>query len=97
MLNPASAKNESTVKRVLRALGPGVTTGATGDDPSGVTTFGRRRAIRHLVSLDGLGHLAVYGRCADDVRRRRHGDRYGPGWCVSSEVSALDGGCHRRC
>lgn len=30
---------ESGIKRVLRALGPGVTTGAADDDPSGVTTY----------------------------------------------------------
>jgi Mn2+/Fe2+ NRAMP family transporter len=31
--------NERGIKRVLRALGPGVTTGAADDDPSGVTTY----------------------------------------------------------
>jgi Mn2+/Fe2+ NRAMP family transporter len=30
---------ERGIKRVLRALGPGVTTGAADDDPSGVTTY----------------------------------------------------------
>ena len=30
---------EGGIKRVLRALGPGVTTGAADDDPSGVTTY----------------------------------------------------------
>jgi len=30
---------ETGIKRVLRALGPGVTTGAADDDPSGVTTY----------------------------------------------------------
>jgi Mn2+/Fe2+ NRAMP family transporter len=30
---------QSGIKRVLRALGPGVTTGAADDDPSGVTTY----------------------------------------------------------
>jgi Mn2+/Fe2+ NRAMP family transporter len=39
MSNPASPKNESKVRRILRALGPGVTTGAADDDPSGVTTY----------------------------------------------------------
>jgi Mn2+/Fe2+ NRAMP family transporter len=39
MTNPASAKNESKVKRILQALGPGVTTGAADDDPSGVATY----------------------------------------------------------
>jgi len=39
MSNPASPKNESKVRRILQALGPGVTTGAADDDPSGVTTY----------------------------------------------------------
>jgi Mn2+/Fe2+ NRAMP family transporter len=39
MIQLASARNESKVKRVLQALGPGVTTGAADDDPSGVTTY----------------------------------------------------------
>ncbi|MFO1469068.1 MAG: divalent metal cation transporter [Steroidobacteraceae bacterium] len=32
-------KARSMVRRILRALGPGVTTGAADDDPSGVTTY----------------------------------------------------------
>jgi Mn2+/Fe2+ NRAMP family transporter len=39
MSNPASPKNESKFKRILQALGPGVTTGAADDDPSGVATY----------------------------------------------------------
>ena len=38
-MNPESTKKESKVQRVLQALGPGVTTGAADDDPSGVTTY----------------------------------------------------------
>jgi NRAMP (natural resistance-associated macrophage protein)-like metal ion transporter len=34
-----TSPNESGIKRVLRALGPGLTTGAADDDPSGVTTY----------------------------------------------------------
>jgi hypothetical protein len=32
-------KSPSGIRRVLRALGPGVTTGAADDDPSGVSTY----------------------------------------------------------
>ena len=39
MSNPASRRYESKVKRVLQARGPGVTTGAADDDPSGVATY----------------------------------------------------------
>jgi Mn2+/Fe2+ NRAMP family transporter len=35
----ATPPRETGIKRVLRALGPGVTTGAADDDPSGVTTY----------------------------------------------------------
>ena len=33
------ARGESWFKRAVRALGPGVTTGAADDDPSGVATY----------------------------------------------------------
>jgi len=38
-MNSGMSPNESGIKRVLRALGPGLTTGAADDDPSGVTTY----------------------------------------------------------
>jgi Mn2+/Fe2+ NRAMP family transporter len=38
-MNRDSPTKERGIKRVLRALGPGVTTGAADDDPSGVTTY----------------------------------------------------------
>ena len=38
-MSQTSARPESKVKRVLQALGPGVTTGAADDDPSGVATY----------------------------------------------------------
>ena len=38
-MSQTSAQPESKVKRVLQALGPGVTTGAADDDPSGVATY----------------------------------------------------------
>src|ERR1700675_2554833 len=38
-MNPANSKRENIVKRILHALGPGVTTGAADDDPSGVATY----------------------------------------------------------
>jgi NRAMP (natural resistance-associated macrophage protein)-like metal ion transporter len=38
-MTSARGKRESLFKRVLHALGPGVTTGAADDDPSGVATY----------------------------------------------------------
>jgi Mn2+/Fe2+ NRAMP family transporter len=38
-MSSVTSPNESGIKRVLRALGPGLTTGAADDDPSGVTTY----------------------------------------------------------
>ena len=38
-MNPANTKRENIAKRILHALGPGVTTGAADDDPSGVATY----------------------------------------------------------
>jgi len=38
-LTPAKPPRESLVKRFFSALGPGLTTGAADDDPSGVTTY----------------------------------------------------------
>jgi NRAMP (natural resistance-associated macrophage protein)-like metal ion transporter len=38
-MNQANTKRDNIVKRVLQALGPGVTTGAADDDPSGVATY----------------------------------------------------------
>jgi Mn2+/Fe2+ NRAMP family transporter len=38
-MNLNTPSKEGGIKRVLRALGPGVTTGAADDDPSGVTTY----------------------------------------------------------
>jgi Mn2+/Fe2+ NRAMP family transporter len=38
-MNAPAVRPTSKIKRVLRALGPGVTTGAADDDPSGVATY----------------------------------------------------------
>ena len=64
------------LRRVARALGPGLMTGAADDDPSGIVTYSMAGA-QHGMALLWLAwdHLAADGGGADDVRPSRHGDR----------------------
>ena len=66
--------------RYLRAFGPGLITGASDDDPSGIATYSQAGArIRPLVDLERAAHVPTDGRHPRNLRsnhaRQRQGTR----------------------
>ena len=59
---------EPTKPRLLGVLGPGLITGASDDDPSGIATYSRAGAIRLRARLDLAVHISTDDR--DPGRQR---------------------------
>jgi N-acetyl-beta-hexosaminidase len=55
-------------------MGPGLITGASDDDPSGIAIFASRRTVRVLPGLDTPAHLPAHVRNPND--QRSGGSRY---------------------
>src|ERR1700709_2670023 len=67
---------EPTKPRLLGILGPGLITGASDDDPSGIATYSQAGAQLGYGDLDHAFHLPL-----DDGgsgRERQHGAHHGP-------------------
>lgn len=66
------------IKKFFKNLGPGLITGASDDDPSGIATYSQAGALFGLSTLDRLAYVPVNGIHSVYVRTHWFGKRPGP-------------------
>ncbi len=83
-------RGANAVVRYLRLLGPGLITGASDDDPSGIGTY-LIAGAQLGDALDGAGHFSLDGSGPTYLRTHRIGhekrDRNGPSRTFSAEIA----------
>ena len=78
--NPTNdLKKDSSKRGLLKTLGPGLVTGASDDDPSGIATYSQDgaqfalpHALDHVVFLSAYGVHSDYQRADSAAVRREH-------------------------
>jgi hypothetical protein len=76
------------IKKTWRILGPGVITGASDDDPSGIATYSQAGAGFGFATLwTAMITFPLIGCCAGDVRANRYGNSRGIDSNTKKEIS----------
>ena len=87
----ATKPRGSRFRRFLKVLGPGLITGASDDDPSGIGTYAMAGVAGLHAVVDFAGDLSADGRCSTDLRTHRIGHWLRPGRHHAAELFALVG------
>ena len=86
----SAADKDAGWRHYAKALGPGLITGASDDDPSGIATYAQSGAqFQYGLVWAALAHLAAHVCCARGVRPHRALDGQGPRRADPGEVRAL--------